>query len=72
MPDISFEFDKSWLLGVLGSICDLDQTLKHENAAIYFTTTEHTFGSHPTTQPPPIPLPFQIEAGKFAQRATTG
>ena len=34
MPDISFEFDKSWLLGVLGSICDLDQTLKHENAAI--------------------------------------
>ena len=31
-----------------------------------------TIGSHPTTSPPPTPLPFCICTGRFAQRATTG
>jgi hypothetical protein len=31
-----------------------------------------TIGNHPTTLPPPIPVPFLIFTGRFAQRAITG
>lgn len=72
MPDDPLEINIPFLLRFSCIFVNLKYSMGLNMTRDIGGANDLTIGSHPTSLPPPTPLPFRKFAGRLAQRAITG